>query len=179
MPARNTLFVAYALAAAEVWGAEEIVLGVNVLDASGYPDCRPEWLAAMQEVVRLGTRAGVEGRPIRLVAPLIEMTKAEIIRDRDARWASTTASPTPATTRRPDGARLRRLRRLPAAPARLRRPGCPTRPATLVPSRVGRSASADGPAARRAAYRTYPIAEQRSQRRIGSPRPQTGARRRR
>jgi 7-cyano-7-deazaguanine synthase len=80
VPARNTLFVAYALAAAEVWGAEEIVLGVNVLDASGYPDCRPEWAAAMQEVMRLGTRAGVEGRPIRLVTPLVHMSKAEIIR---------------------------------------------------------------------------------------------------
>jgi 7-cyano-7-deazaguanine synthase len=80
VPARNTLFVAYALAAAEVVGAQEIVLGVNVLDASGYPDCRPEWLAAMEEVARLGTRAGVEGRPIRLVAPLIQMSKAEIIR---------------------------------------------------------------------------------------------------
>jgi 7-cyano-7-deazaguanine synthase len=80
VPARNTLFVAYALAAAEVWQAEEIVLGVNVLDASGYPDCRPEWVAAMQEVMRLGTRAGVTGHPIRLVAPLIAMSKAEIIR---------------------------------------------------------------------------------------------------
>ena len=80
VPARNTLFVAYALAAAEVLAASEIVVGVNVLDASGYPDCRPEWLAAMQEVARLGTRAGVEGRPIRLVAPLIAMSKAEIIR---------------------------------------------------------------------------------------------------
>ncbi|HEY0708621.1 MAG TPA: 7-cyano-7-deazaguanine synthase QueC [Polyangia bacterium] len=80
VPARNTLFVAYALALAEVIGATEIVVGVNVLDASGYPDCRPEWLAAMQEVARLGTRAGVEGTPIRLVAPLIEMSKAEIIK---------------------------------------------------------------------------------------------------
>jgi 7-cyano-7-deazaguanine synthase len=80
VPARNTLFVAYALAAAEVWQAVEIVLGVNVLDASGYPDCRPEWVAAMQEVMRLGTRAGATGRPIRLVAPLIAMTKSEIIR---------------------------------------------------------------------------------------------------
>ncbi len=80
VPARNTLFVAHALAAAEVWGAQEIVIGVNVLDASGYPDCRPEWAAAMQETMRLGTRAGVEGRPIRLVTPLIEMSKADIIR---------------------------------------------------------------------------------------------------
>jgi 7-cyano-7-deazaguanine synthase len=80
VPARNTLFVAYALAVAEVEGADEIVLGVNVLDSSGYPDCRPEWMAAMQEVGRVGTRAGVEGRGPRLVAPLIAMTKAEIIR---------------------------------------------------------------------------------------------------
>jgi 7-cyano-7-deazaguanine synthase len=79
VPARNTLFVAYALAAAEVLVADEIILGVNVLDSSGYPDCRPEWMAAMQEVARLGTRAGVEGRPVRLAAPLIDMTKAEII----------------------------------------------------------------------------------------------------
>ena len=62
VPARNTIFVAYAIAVAEVTGSTEIVLGVNVLDSSGYPDCRPEWLAAMQEVARLGTKAGVEGR---------------------------------------------------------------------------------------------------------------------
>jgi 7-cyano-7-deazaguanine synthase len=80
VPARNTLFVAHALAVAEVTGAEEIVLGINALDYSGYPDCRPEWLAAMQEVARLGTRAGVEGRPVRLVAPLVQMGKADIIR---------------------------------------------------------------------------------------------------
>jgi len=80
VPARNTIFLAYAIAAAEVTGATEIVVGVNVLDSSGYPDCRPEWLAAMQEVARLGTRAGVEGKPLVLRAPLIEMTKAEIVR---------------------------------------------------------------------------------------------------
>ena len=80
VPARNTLFVAYALALAEAVSAGVIVLGINVLDASGYPDCRPEWLAAMQEVARLGTRAGVQGHPIRLWAPLIEMSKAQIIR---------------------------------------------------------------------------------------------------
>lgn len=80
VPARNTLFVAHALALAEVVGAEEIVLGINALDYSGYPDCRPEWLFAMQEVARLGTRAGVEGRPIRLVAPLVQMSKADIVR---------------------------------------------------------------------------------------------------
>ena len=80
VPARNTLFVSFALALAETVAASEIVLGVNVLDASGYPDCRPEWLAAMQEVARLGTKAGVEGHGVRLWAPLIEMSKAQIIR---------------------------------------------------------------------------------------------------
>jgi 7-cyano-7-deazaguanine synthase len=79
VPARNTIFVAYAIAVAEVTGSTEIVLGVNVLDSSGYPDCRPEWLAAMEEVARLGTKAGVEGRALTLRAPLIRMSKAEII----------------------------------------------------------------------------------------------------
>jgi 7-cyano-7-deazaguanine synthase len=79
VPARNTIFVAFAIGLAEVIGASDIVLGVNVLDSSGYPDCRPEWLAAMQEVARLGTKAGVEHRPLALRAPLIRMTKAEII----------------------------------------------------------------------------------------------------
>ena len=80
VPARNTLFVAHALAVAEILGAERIALGINVLDSSGYPDCRPEWLRAMQEVARLGTRVGVEGRPVELLAPLVGMTKADIIR---------------------------------------------------------------------------------------------------
>jgi 7-cyano-7-deazaguanine synthase len=79
VPARNTIFVAYAIAVAEVAGASEIVVGVNVLDSSGYPDCRPEWLMAMQEVARLGTRAGVERRPFTMRAPLIRMSKSEII----------------------------------------------------------------------------------------------------
>ena len=80
VPARNTIFLAYAIALAEVREASEIVVGVNVLDSSGYPDCRPEWLAAMQEVARLGTKAGVERRPVTIRAPLIKMTKGEIIR---------------------------------------------------------------------------------------------------
>lgn len=80
VPARNTIFVSYAIALAEVTGASEIVVGVNVLDSSGYPDCRPEWLAAMQEVARLGTKAGVERRAFQMRAPLIRMSKAEIIR---------------------------------------------------------------------------------------------------
>ena len=80
VPARNTLFVAHALGLAESVGAEEIALGINALDYSGYPDCRPEWLSAMQEVARLGTKVGVSGQPVKLVAPLVAMSKAEIIR---------------------------------------------------------------------------------------------------
>jgi 7-cyano-7-deazaguanine synthase len=80
VPARNTLFVAHALALAESTGAGEIALGINALDYSGYPDCRPEWLAAMQEVARLGTKVGVSGEPVRLVAPLLSLDKADIIR---------------------------------------------------------------------------------------------------
>lgn len=79
VPARNTVFLSLALAMAESRGAGAIVLGVNAIDYSGYPDCRPEFLAAFGEVARLGTKAGVEGRPIELVAPLVTLSKAEII----------------------------------------------------------------------------------------------------
>ena len=80
VPARNTVFLSLALAMAETRGAGAILLGVNAIDYSGYPDCRPEFLAAFAEVARLGTKAGVEGRPIQLVAPLVTLSKAEIIR---------------------------------------------------------------------------------------------------
>ena len=80
VPARNTVFLSLALAMAETRGAGAIVLGVNAIDYSGYPDCRPEFLAAFEKVARLGTKAGVEGRPIELVAPLVALSKAEIIR---------------------------------------------------------------------------------------------------
>lgn len=80
VPARNTIFLAYALALAEVRDAGQVVLGVNVVDYSGYPDCRPEFIAAFERVAELGTRAGVCGRPIRIRAPLLHLTKAEIVR---------------------------------------------------------------------------------------------------
>jgi len=80
VPARNTVFLSLALAMAETRGAGAIVLGVNAIDYSGYPDCRPEFLDAFQEVARLGTKAGVEGHGIKLVAPLATLSKAEIIR---------------------------------------------------------------------------------------------------
>jgi 7-cyano-7-deazaguanine synthase len=80
VPARNTIMISIALAWAEAWGADSIWVGVNAVDYSGYPDCRPEYIAAWQELARLATKAGVEGRAIRIQAPLIEMSKAEIIR---------------------------------------------------------------------------------------------------
>ena len=79
VPARNTVFLSLALGWAEVVGAEAIVIGVNALDYSGYPDCRPEYLAAFENVAALATKAGVEGRPLRLLAPLVHASKAEII----------------------------------------------------------------------------------------------------
>jgi 7-cyano-7-deazaguanine synthase len=80
VPARNTVFLAYALAWAEVLGARDLFIGVNALDWSGYPDCRPEFVEAFERVANAGTRAGVEGDGYRIRAPLIDKTKAEIIR---------------------------------------------------------------------------------------------------
>ena len=80
VPARNTIFLAYALAAAEVVDASAIFIGVNALDYSGYPDCRPAYLEAFQAMANLATKAGVEGRGLRLETPLVNWNKAEIIR---------------------------------------------------------------------------------------------------
>ncbi len=81
VPARNTIFLSFALAWAEVLGATDILIGVNALDYSGYPDCRPEYVAAYEAMANLATRAGVEGTArTRILAPLIDRTKAEIIR---------------------------------------------------------------------------------------------------
>jgi len=80
VPARNTIFLALALGFAEAKNAQEIWLGVNAVDFSGYPDCRPEFLDAFQRVILTGTRSGVEHGEPRIVAPLIDMTKADIIR---------------------------------------------------------------------------------------------------
>lgn len=80
VPARNTVFLSFALAWAEVLGAETIVIGVNAIDYSGYPDCRPEFIAAFQALAALATKQAVEGCPVRIEAPLIELTKAQIIR---------------------------------------------------------------------------------------------------
>jgi 7-cyano-7-deazaguanine synthase len=80
VPARNTVFLALALGWAEVLGAQDLFIGVNAVDYSGYPDCRPEYIDAFERLANLATRAGVEGRRFHLHAPLIHMSKAEIIR---------------------------------------------------------------------------------------------------
>lgn len=80
VPARNTVFLSVALGWAEVLGAQDIFIGVNALDYSGYPDCRPEFIAAFEQMANLATKAGVEGNRFRVRTPLIEMTKAQIIR---------------------------------------------------------------------------------------------------
>jgi len=79
VPARNTIFLSFALGWAEVLGATDIYIGVNALDYSGYPDCRPEFIQAFQQLADVATKAGVEGNPYHINAPLLNMTKAQII----------------------------------------------------------------------------------------------------
>lgn len=79
VPARNTIFLSYALALAEVEQADAIYIGVNALDYSGYPDCRPEFVRAFQSLANLATKRAVEGQPVKILTPLIDMSKAEII----------------------------------------------------------------------------------------------------
>ena len=114
VPARNTVFLSYSLAWAEVLGASSIYIGVNALDYSGYPDCRPEYIAAFQRTADLATKAGVEGRGARIEAPLIGMTKAQIIAeglrlgvDYSLTFSCYDPSPTGASCGRCDSCRLR------------------------------------------------------------------------
>lgn len=79
VPARNTIFLSFALGWAEVLGASDIYIGVNALDYSGYPDCRPEFIESFERMANLATKAGVEGRPYHIHAPLLQLTKAQII----------------------------------------------------------------------------------------------------
>lgn len=81
VPARNTMMLSLALGWAEVLDAREVFIGVNVLDSSGYPDCRPEFIEAFERMAAKATKAGVEGRPCRIQVPLIRLSKAEIIRE--------------------------------------------------------------------------------------------------
>jgi 7-cyano-7-deazaguanine synthase len=80
VPARNTIFLSIAMGWAEVLGSTDIFIGVNALDYSGYPDCRPEFIRAFERLARLATKSGVEGRPLSIHSPLIELSKADIIR---------------------------------------------------------------------------------------------------
>jgi 7-cyano-7-deazaguanine synthase len=80
VPARNTIFLSLALGWAEAMGARDLYLGVNALDYSGYPDCRPEFIEGFEKLAELATKAGVEGHPFRIQAPLVAMTKADIVR---------------------------------------------------------------------------------------------------
>ncbi len=80
VPARNTIFLSFALSCAEAIGAQTIIIGANALDYSGYPDCRPEYYEAFRKVAALGTKQGVEDKPIEILTPLINKTKAEIVK---------------------------------------------------------------------------------------------------
>ncbi len=80
VPARNIIFLSFALGLAEVQGAQDIFIGANAVDYSGYPDCRPEFIEAFARMAAVGTKAGVEGRPFRIQTPIIALSKAEIIR---------------------------------------------------------------------------------------------------
>lgn len=106
VPARNTIFLSLALGWAEVLEARDIVIGVNALDYSGYPDCRPEFIDAFERVAALGTRAGVEGAAVRVRTPLIELSKGDIIRRGLAlglRYELTTSCYDPSPEGRPCG----------------------------------------------------------------------------
>ncbi len=100
VPARNLVFLALTVGFAEASGARDIFIGVNALDYSGYPDCRPEFIASFAETARLGTKAGVEGQPFRINAPLQHMTKADIAREcarlgLDPAWSWSCYDPAP------------------------------------------------------------------------------------
>lgn len=100
VPARNLVFLALTTACAEAAGARDVFIGVNALDYSGYPDCRPEFIASFAETARLGTKAGVEGAPFTFHAPLQHMTKADIAREcvrlgLDPAWSWSCYDPTP------------------------------------------------------------------------------------
>ena len=114
VPARNTIFLSFALGYAEVLGARDIFIGVNALDYSGYPDCRPEFIAAFQHLANIATKAGVEGARVTIHAPLIKLTKAQIIRkgmeldvDFDLTLSCYDPSDTGAPCERCDACRLR------------------------------------------------------------------------
>ena len=115
VPARNTVLLSLALAYAETVGAADIFIGVNAIDYSGYPDCRPEYIAAFEQLANLATKAGVEGTlKFKIHTPLITMTKAEIIR-RGTQLGVDYRTDAQLLRSRPAGPALRPVRRLPVA----------------------------------------------------------------
>jgi 7-cyano-7-deazaguanine synthase len=107
VPARNTVFLSLALAFAEVERADAIIIGVNAVDYSGYPDCRPEYIAAFERLAALATRAGIEGRPLRVLTPLQQLSKADIIRlgaEMGLDYGLTSSCYSPSPSGRPCGA---------------------------------------------------------------------------
>lgn len=107
VPARNTVFLSFALAWAEVLHAQDIFIGVNAVDYSGYPDCRPEYIRAYEAMARLATKAGIEGAPLRIHTPLIDLSKADIIRrglDLGVDYGQTLSCYDPGPNRQPCGA---------------------------------------------------------------------------
>lgn len=114
VPARNTIFLSLALGWAEAAGARDLYIGVNALDYSGYPDCRPEFIAAFEGLAEVATKAGIEGEPFRIHAPLQYMTKADIVReaarlglDAGMSWSCYDPAPGGVHCRRCDSCRLR------------------------------------------------------------------------
>ena len=124
VPARNTILLSLALAWAEVLDARHIFFGANAVDYSGYPDCRPEFVQRFERLANLATKAAVEGRPLTVRTPIIALTKADIVRRGAALGVDYRAHRVLLPGRR-RGPRLRRVRRLPAAPGRVRAAGLP------------------------------------------------------
>ena len=137
VPARNTIFLSFALAYAETLGASDVFVGVNALDYSGYPDCRPEYIEAFERMANLATKAGVEGtQRLSIHAPLMQLTKEGIIR-RGLELGRRLRGDAELLRPRRAGPRLRRVRRLPAAAAGIRR-GRRARPRRLPAGCGGR-----------------------------------------
>ncbi len=132
VPARNTIMLSMALGWAEVLGAADIFCGVNAVDYSGYPDCRPEFIAAFERLANLATRAGVEGAGIRVHAPLIDMGKDEIVREGLRAWAWISPRPCPAIAPMPT-----------VAPAAIATPAACVPPASWPPAWLTRRVTPD------------------------------------
>ncbi len=144
VPARNTIFLSLALGLAEASGARDIFIGVNALDYSGYPDCRPEFIAEFERLANLATKAGVEGEGFTIHAPLLEMTKAEIAREAerlglDAALSHSCYDPLPDGTPIAAAATLAACARraLPKRGSRIRRPTHDLRRQGMLPHAAG------------------------------------------